>query len=350
MSELVKADELRRFVTEIFLYAGLPKDDAAWTTETLVQAELRGTSSHGVIRVSDYMKRIKTGANNPTPRVKVIKDAGALALLDGDNGMGQVTARKAMEDCLDRAEKHNVGVVVMQRSNHFGAAASFAALALDRGMVGLCTTNTVKVIAPAGGKEKLIGNNPVSIAIPGDPPVILDMALSVVARGYILQAKKAGKPIPEGWGVDSEGRSTTDPDEVLDSGSLTPIAGYKGSGLSIAIDAILGALTGGAHSHNIVGIMRTTDPGNVTHFFAALRIEALLPFDQFRTTVNILCGFLRASPKAAGVERIWMPGEMEHEREKERIESGIPLMPERYAELAELAKEIGISEMETFSS
>lgn len=340
-------DELRRFLTEVFLSSGMPKEDAAWTAETLVQAELRGTSSHGVIRVPDYMRRLKTGANNPTPRVKVVKDAGALALLDGDNGMGQVVARKAMEDCLDRAEKHNVGIVVMQRSNHFGAAASFAALALDRKMVGLCTTNAVKTIAPAGGKQKLLGNNPISISVPSDPPILLDMALSTVARGYVLQAQKAGKSIPEGWGVDAEGRPTTDPDEVLESGSLTPIAGYKGSGLSIAIDAILGALTGGAHSHRIVGIMRRTDPGNVTHFFAALRIEALLPFGEFRSTVNTLCGFLRASPKAAGVERIWMPGEMEYEREQERKVSGIALLPERYAELSELAGEIGISEMET---
>jgi len=239
--------------------------------------------------------------------------------------------------------------VVMQRSNHFGAAASFAALALERGMVGLCTTNAVKTIAPAGGKEKLLGNNPIAIAVPGDPPVLLDMALSTVARGYVLQAQKAGKAIPEGWGVDSEGQPTTDPDEVLATGSLTPIAGYKGSGLTLAIDTVLGALTGGAHSHRIVGIMQTTDPGNVTHFFAALRIEAFLPLDQFRTTVNTLCGFLRASPKAAGVERIWMPGEIEFECGQERREKGIPLLPERYAELAELAKQFDIPEMETFS-
>jgi LDH2 family malate/lactate/ureidoglycolate dehydrogenase len=295
------------------------------------------------------MRRLKGGANNPTPQVKVVKDAGALALMDGDNGMGQVVAKKAMENCLDRAEKHNVGVVVMQRSNHFGAAASFADLALDRGMVGLCTTNAVKTIAPAGGKDKLLGNNPIAIAVPGDPPILLDMALSTVARGYVLQAKLSGKRLPEGWGVDSEGRPTTDPDEVLGSGSLTPIGGYKGSGLSMAIDSILGSLTGGAHSHGIVGIMSATASGNVTHFFSALRVEALMPLSQFQATANAFCGFLRTSPKSAGVERIWMPGEMEYERAKDHLKNGIPLVEERYAEMAALAKEIGIPEMETFS-
>ncbi|MEE9256194.1 MAG: Ldh family oxidoreductase [bacterium] len=347
MSRLVKAEELRRFAAQVFAHSGMPKPDAAWTAETLVQAELRGTSSHGVIRIPDYVRRLKTGANNPTPQVKVLKDSGALALLDGDNGMGQVAAKKGMEDCIARAEKHNVGVVLMKGSNHFGAAAIYAAMAVERGMVGFCTTNTVKVIAPAGGKQKLIGNNPVSVAAPGDPPVLLDMALSVVARGYLLQALKAGKPIPEGWGVDAEGRPTTDPTEVLESGSLSPIAGYKGSGLSVAIDAVLGALAGGGHSHEIVGIMNTEGAGNVTHFFAAIRIEALLPFEQFRGAVNAFCALLRASPKAAGVERIWMPGEIEHERGQERLEQGIPLLPERYGELSELAKQLGIPEMET---
>jgi L-2-hydroxycarboxylate dehydrogenase (NAD+) len=348
MSRLVRKEELKRFITEVFKGAGMHEADAAWTADTLTQAELRGTSSHGVIRVTDYVTRLKSGANNPNPNIKVIKDAGALALMDGDSGMGQVVAKRGMEECIDRAEKHNVGVVIMQRSNHFGAAGSFAELASNRGMVGFVTTNAVKTIAPAGGKEKILGNNPIAIAVPGDPPIALDMALSTVARGYVLQAFKAGKKIPEGWGVDSEGEPTTDPDEVLKSGSLTAIAGYKGVGLSVAIDAILGALTGGSHSHNIIGIMNPTDPGNVTHFFGAIRIDALIPMAEFRATVNTLCAFLRASPKAAGVERIFMPGEKEYESEKARRVSGIPLLPERYTELAELAGKLDIPEMETF--
>ena len=345
-SPRVRYEELTRVVTQIFEKVGMPSGDAAWTAETLARAELTGTTSHGTIRIPDYVGRFEGGALNPEPKVRVVKDAGALAVLDGDNGMGQVVAKRAMEDCIARAEKHNAGVVLMTGSNHFGAAALYAGLASDRGMVGLCTTNTVKVIAPYGGKEKLIGNNPIAIAVPGDPPMMLDMALSVVARGYLIQARRAGKPIPEGWGVDAEGRPSIDPGEILDSGSLSPISGHKGSGLSVAIDAVLGALTGRGHSHQIVGIMNKQLPGDVTHFFAAIRIEALLPLSEFRGAVNALTALLRASPKAAGVERIWMPGEIEYDRAKERRESGVPLLQERVEEIAGMTARLDIPEME----
>jgi LDH2 family malate/lactate/ureidoglycolate dehydrogenase len=343
---LIQYEELQRVVGQIFEKVGMPAADAAWTAETLARAELTGTTSHGTIRIPDYVARFEGGAMSTHPQVRIVKDAGAITVLDGDNGMGQVVAKRGMEECISRAEKHNVGVVLMTGSNHFGAAALYAGLACDRGMVGLCTTNTVKVIAPFGGKEKLIGNNPVSIAVPGDPPVLLDMALSAVARGYLIQARRAGKKIPEGWGVDAEGRPTTDPNEALESGSLSPIASHKGSGLSIAIDAVLGALTGRGHSHQIVGIMNTKLPGDVTHFFAALRIEALLPLSDFRGAVDALCTLLRSSPKAAGVERIWMPGEIEYERVQERRKNGIPLLTERVAEISKLTQRFGIHEME----
>jgi LDH2 family malate/lactate/ureidoglycolate dehydrogenase len=333
-------------VTRIFEKAGMPGDDAAWTADALVRTELDGTSSHGVIRIPDYVARLEGGGLNPGPKVRVVKDAGALAILDGDNGMGHVVAKRAMEDCIERAAQHNVGAVIMSGSNHFGAAALYSRLALERGMVGLCTTNSVKIIAPFGGKEKKIGNNPVSIAVPGDPPVLLDMALSQVARGYVLQAKLSGKPIPEGWGVDSEGRPSTDPAEVLESGSLSPVGGYKGSGLSIAIDAVLGALAGGGHSHEIVGIINAEKPGNVTHFFGAIRIDALRPLADFTAAVNVLCDLLRATPKAEGAERIWMPGEIEHESAGERRTSGIPLLPGRIEEIAKLTRRLDIPDME----
>ena len=343
---LVKAGELRRVAAAIFEKLGLPAEDAGWVAETLVRAELAGTSSHGTIRIPDYAARLEGGAVNPDPRVRVVKDAGALAVLDGDNGMGQVVSRRAMEECMDRAGRHNVGVVIMTGSNHFGAAALYSGMAIERGMVGLCTTNTVKVIAPWGGKEKLIGNNPVSIAVPGAPPVLLDMALSQVARGYLIQARRAGKPIPEGWGVDSEGRPSTDADEILGTGSLSPAGGYKGSGLSIAIDAAIGALAGGGHSHEVVGIMNTEKAGGVTHFFAAIRIEALRPLADFSGAVSALCDLLRGSPKAEGTERIWMPGEIERERAEERQGAGIPLMAGRIEEISALTGRLGIPAME----
>lgn len=347
MAGLVKSETLQTFVTNVFLQLGVPQEDASWTAETLVLAELRGVTSHGVIRLPAYVRRLEAGMLNPRPKLRVLKEAGPMALLDGDNGMGQVTSKHAMQDCIARAESHNVGLVFLKRSNHFGMASTYACLAADRGMIGLCTTNTPSFMVPFGGRKPMVGNNPIAIAIPGDPPIVLDMALSAVARGYLHQAARAGKPIPEGWGVDAEGRPSTDPNIVLESGSLAPIAGYKGSGLAVVIDAVLGAFSGEGHSHQIRGMMDLSGPSQVPHLFAAIRIEALMPLEKFRTAINAFAALLRAAPKAVGVERIWMPGEMENERESEKRRRGISLSDERWNELAQLAQHFHFPPPET---
>ena len=205
----------------------MAEEDAAWTAETLVAAELRGVTSHGVIRMPHYARRLEIDLGNPTPDFRVVKDAGALALVDGDNGMGQVVSKRAMEEAIARARTHNVGVVLLKESNHFGAAATYAAMAPEAGMVGLVTTNTLRVLPPAGGKEARIGNNPVSIALPSDPPMVLDMALSVVARGYIIEARAPANS-SRGLGLDKEGRPTTDPSEVLEAPSSPRLRAIRG--------------------------------------------------------------------------------------------------------------------------
>ncbi len=344
---LVRAGALERFAAGAFSRLGLPEEDAAWTARTLVAAELRGVTSHGVIRLPNYVRRLEAGVANPRPRISVVKEAGALALLDGDNGMGQVVSRRAMEEAIARAGIHNLAVVLAKESNHFGAAAAYALLAAEGGMAGLVTTTTMKVIAPHGARAPLIGNNPIAIALPGEPPLCLDMALSAVARGYVIEAARAGRAIPEGWGLDAEGRPTTDPDAVLKSSLLSPIAGHKGSGLSIAIDALLGGLAGGGFSHQVIEISDYSGKSRVTHLFAALRVEALLPLAAFRASVESFLGALRAAPRAAGVERVWMPGEIEREREAARRREGIPLPPERLRELAEIGRRLALPPLET---
>ncbi|MCY3825164.1 MAG: Ldh family oxidoreductase [Nitrospinae bacterium] len=346
MSGHTTGEKLHVFLHRAFSKLGMPDEDAAWTADTLVTAELRGVTSHGVIRMPHYARRLEVKLANPAPDFRIIKDAGALALADGDNGMGQVVSKRAMEEAIARARTHNVGVVLLKESNHFGAAATYAAMAPEAGMVGLVTTNTLRVLPPAGGKEPKIGNNPVSIALPSDPPMVLDMALSVVARGYIIEAARAGELIPEGWGLDNEGRPTTDPHQVLESSLLSPIAGYKGSGLSIAIDAILGSLAGGGHSHEIVGINEFHGKSRVTSVFAAINVESLLPISQFRASANAFISIIKATPKAAGVETIFMPGEIEHQSETKRRRDGFELSPERLAELDEIAQRLDLPPLE----
>ncbi len=346
MSGHVTGEALHSFLRRAFARLGLPEEDADWTAETLVAAELRGVTSHGVIRMPHYVKRLEVSLANPTPRFRIAKDAGALALADGDNGMGQVVSRRAMEEAIARARAHNVGVVLLKESNHFGAAATYAAMAPEAGMVGLVTTNTLRVLPPAGGKEAMLGNNPIAVALPSDPPVVLDMALSVVARGYIIEAARAGRPIPEGWGLDAEGRPTTDPGQVLESSLLSPIAGYKGSGLSLVIDAILGAFAGGGHSHEIVGINEFSGKSRVASVFAAIRVEALLPLPEFRAAAGAFVSTIKATPRAAGVENIFMPGEIERQNETTRRRNGFALPPERLEELDEIAGRLGLHPLE----
>ena len=346
MSGHTTGEKLHSFLNRVFTKLGMADENAAWTAETLVMAELRGVTSHGVIRMPHYARRLEINLANPTPDFQVVKDAGALALADGDNGMGQVVSKRAMEEAIVRARTHNVGVVLLKESNHFGAAATYAAMAAEAGMVGLVTTNTLRVLPPAGGKEARIGNNPVSIALPSDPPMVLDMALSVVARGYIIEAARAGELIPEGWGLDKEGKPTTDPHQVLESSLLSPIAGYKGSGLSIAIDAILGSLAGGGHSHEIVGINEFSGKSRVTSVFVAINVEALLPLSEFRTAANTFISIIKTTPKAAGVETIFMPGEIEYQNETKRRRDGFELSPERLAELDEIADRLDLPPLE----
>ncbi|MEK6710134.1 MAG: Ldh family oxidoreductase [Nitrospinota bacterium] len=342
MSGRMLPEALEGFITAVFHKLGMPEGDANWLAHTLVLTELRGVSSHGVIRLPNYARRVEAGVLNPNPRIRVEKDRGALALMDGDNGMGQIVARRAMEECIARAGRHNVALVLVKESSHFGAAATYAMLAVGEGMAGIVTTTTMKNIAPHGARAPLIGNNPISIALPGAPPLCLDMALSVVARGYVLEAARAGKKIPEGWGLDPGGQPTTDPNEVLKSALLSPIAGHKGSGLSILIDALLAGLVGSGFSHQVKEVGDYSGKSRVAHFFLAIRIEAFLPVAAFRAAADAFCNVLRAAPKAAGVERIWMPGEMEAERERERRERGIPLSPERLKEMAEIGGRLGV--------
>lgn len=341
-------EDLERFLTDVFLKVGMPQEDAEWTSRTLTQSELRGVATHGVVRVPYYVRRFQSNLINRTPRVSIIKDAGCIAILDGDNGMGQVVSKKAMEECISRAKVHNIGVTLLKESNHFGVAATYALMAADHGMVGLCATNTASVIAPWGGRKPLIGNTPIAIAVPADPPLVLDMALGVVARGHIIIAAQAGRPVPEGWGVDAEGRPTTDPHAILNGGSLSLIGNHKGSGLSILIDAILGALAGGKYGYEGKDIMDLSGRMHVTHFFCAIHVESLVPLSGFCDSVNAFANVLRQSPKANGTEQILMPGEKELECERALRREGIPLSPERQRDLAELATSLGISNLKTF--
>jgi len=273
----VKHNHLESYVTALFEKTGVSANDAAFFAKSLVDTNLWGIDSHGVLRVPIYVKRLQAGSCNPNPNIQTVKSAITLEMLYGDDGPGQIVAKVAMERAIELAKTYNVGIVGAFRSNHFGAAATFTRMAAAEGMLGIAMTNVVQnVVAPGGGKP-VIGNNPFSIAVPsyGDFPFVLDISLSAVSGGKLLLASKEGKKIPFGWGTDSDGRPTDDPDAAFE-GFLLPTGGYKGLGMAYAVEIMTGVLSGGVFLDAMKGMYKyPDDPSLTSHLMMAM----MSPFD-----------------------------------------------------------------------
>ena len=336
--QLVHPERLARSVRGIFVGLGLPESDAAVVADSLVQADLRGVHSHGVMRVKTYAHAIATGEINPRPNLTWPADEGTRAVLDADRAMGQVAAYHAMRSAIDRAREHGVGMVGVRRSNHCGAMAHWANMALEHDLIGYAATNAGINMAPWGGKERLVGNNPFAIAVPTNRPwpMVLDMATSVAAGGKLDMAAIRGQPIPPDWALDPEGRPTTDP-RVGRQGSLLPVGGPKGYGMAVMLDVLCGVLTGGRFGKGL------GEPGS-GHFFMAIAIDGLMPIDVFKSRMDELIDQLHAAALAPGFDRIYVPGEIEYELSARRQQEGIPVEGPILAELEELAASFGVEE------
>jgi LDH2 family malate/lactate/ureidoglycolate dehydrogenase len=321
----VPAGRLRAFCEAALKKAGLTEEDARLVADTLVEADLRGVRSHGLILLVRYCRGLLKGYVNPRPRVRVERRVGATALMDGDNGLGQIPSVRAME----LAETYGVGTVVVYNSNHFGAAAYYALKAVPRRMIGFAATNAPPVMPLFGGRDAVIGNNPLCWAIPAkeEPPLVLDMACSASSRGKIRVKAQRGEPIPLGWALDAEGRPTTDPLAAL-AGVMLPVGGYKGAGLAVVIEALAGGLSGAKFGFEIeTRTVRAGDPQEswqVGHLFQPVKVEAFLPFEEFGSRVDRLIWFLRSGRPAPGSERVYLPGEPEHIARADALANGIP--------------------------
>src|SRR5450756_2716469 len=230
---VVLADPLREYATQVFMKYGMPRDEAAIVADHLVEADLRGVYSHGVLRIEPYTARLKAGAMNPRPKITILRETPGTALVDGDDGSGQVVGVRAMEIAIRKAKEVGVGYVGVRHSNHFGTCAYYAQMAVAHDMIGFAATpGGTNIMAPWGGITPLLGNNPFGVAIPAGKefPVVLDMAQSVVARGKIAHAVKTGSPIPPTWALNRHGEPTTDAKEGY-AGLVQPVGGYKGYGM-----------------------------------------------------------------------------------------------------------------------
>jgi ureidoglycolate dehydrogenase (NAD+) len=338
------APELRAFCALALERAGMRGADAALTAESLVAADLRGVHSHGALRAGIYVDRLRAGSINPQAELRSVRDMGGVVAADAQAGPGIAMASRAMDLAIARARTHGIAAVSVRNGNHCGMLAFFATRALAAGCVGVAASNADAQVAPFGARAKFLGTNPLAVAVPAheEAPVVLDMATSVVAHGKVKGAADRGEPIPEGWGLDPEGRPTADPVQAM-AGALLPFGGFKGSGVSLLVDLIAGALSGARSGPEIVPLyQRLGEAQGIGQFFLALNVAAFGPLEPFARRVDDTVRRMRALPRAPGVQRIYAPGEPEFLRAAEYARDGIPLPSDALAEIARVAALLGL--------
>ncbi len=340
----VPLDELTHLVSGVFRRCEMGATDAALLAGTLAFADLRGVHSHGVLRVPEYVRKLRGGGVNAAGRPRVVRDSGAALVIDADNSMGQIGAAFAMEQAITRAQEVHVAVASVRGSNHCGAMAWFAMQALPHGMIGFTTTNALPTMAPWGGLDKLVGINPLAVAIPAEeePPIVLDTAFSGSSHGKIRVYHQKGQPIPGHWAFDKDGQPTTDAGAAIE-GLLRPIGEFKGVGLAVVMGILSAVLSGASYGTELGNMTDGSKPGRDSHFFLAINIAAFTPLERFRRDIDRISRQIQSSRRAAGVERLYAPGQLEAETEQRYRQEGIPLNDETLGQLAAVAKELGVA-------
>lgn len=339
----VDAEKLLALVTTTFTRCGMEQPDAALLADSLVFADLSGVHSHGVLRVPEYVKKLTAGGVNPRGRPHVVRDCGACIVVDGDNSMGQIGATFAMREVIGRAQTFGLAAAGIRGSNHCGAMAYFARMALEHDMIGIATTNALPTMAPWGGAERILGINPLAVAIPTAKatPIVYDAAFSGSAHGKIRVYQQKGLQIPEGWALDKEGRPTTDPAAAID-GLLAPIGGFKGAGLALIMGILSSMLSGAAYGTELGDIVNGPRPGQDGHFVLVLRVSAFADIDHFKARVDGAIDQIHTSRLASGFDRAYAPGEVEAINRTQYQRDGIPLNTVTVADLVKTAAQFGL--------
>uniref|UniRef100_UPI003F4986B6 Ldh family oxidoreductase n=1 Tax=Cupriavidus yeoncheonensis TaxID=1462994 RepID=UPI003F4986B6 len=338
----VHAEALTRFGTEVLESHGVPSEDAHLLADSLVVAELWGHSSHGMLRLPWYVERLRSGVMTAVTKPEIVMDGGAVTIMDGHHGIGQVLSSKAVELGIDRARQHGISAVGVRNSNHFGTAAYFTRMAAKEGCVAILATNASPAMAPWGGKAKNIGTNPWSIAAPAGSRgvAVLDIANTAVARGKIYLAAERGLEIPNTWAADENGVPTTDAKEAI-HGLILPMAGHKGYVISFMMDVLAGVLTGSHFGSNVAGPYEANRPSGCGHLLITIDIKSTMPIAEFEQRMETLIGEVKAVPKAHGIEEIFFPGELEDRNTAQLKEAGISLADTTWQSLVKLATETG---------
>ncbi len=333
----LEAEYLRGLSRAIFRAQGVSERDAGIVTDVLVEANLRGHDSHGVVRIPGWVEGLEAGAINAHSAPRLVRETAGSALMDGDRGLGPVVATAACACAAGKAKQAGIGMVSVRSASHIGMLQYYTLELAAGGLIGVAMTNTEPGMAPHGGIDRVIGTNPLSVAIPGrEAPVVLDMSTSVAARGRIVLARDRGEEIPAGWAVDSEGNPTTDPAAALE-GALLPAGGAKGSGLAIIVDLLTGALAGAAVTTGVKGTFVMDRESTKGDLFLAIDPEAVGEREAFLDRVEELKRDVRACRPAPGTKQVYLPGEPETECRERRLKDGIPIEEELADELERLA-------------
>jgi LDH2 family malate/lactate/ureidoglycolate dehydrogenase len=317
--------------------------DAGLLADSLIHADLRGIHSHGVLRVPEYVAKLTRKGVDPKGSPRVVRDSGAVLVVDGDNSMGQIGCSFAMRTAIERAQTTNLAAVALRGSNHCGAMDFYAMQALPHDMIGLATTNALPTMAPWGGLDKLVGLNPLGVAIPAGKkiPFVLDGAFGMTAHGKIRVYAQKGLAIPPGWAYDPEGKPTTDPAEAL-AGLIVPIGGYKGVALGMIMGILSSVLSGAGYGSESGNMVDGAIPGKDGQFVMVLKIEAFTDPAEFKARIDKILGEIETSRRAPGVERLYYPGLFEAELEQRYQIEGIPLNAETLKDVVRSAEELGV--------
>ena len=337
--------QLEEFTASVMRALGLPLEDAATVAALMVDADMQGSDGHGVIRLAPYAKRILAGGINLNPDIKVIQERTAMALVDGDNGMGHLVMKKATELAIHKARTAGIAWVGSRLSNHAGPASLYARMALQHDMIGLYfAVGNANHLPPWGGLDMLLSTNPIAAAIPtlNEAPVVLDMATTVAAYGKVKAKAQRGEMMPEGWMIDRQGKPLLDPTKS-EEGFLLPIGGYKGYGLSLIVGILAGTLNGAAMGSQVIDFNKdfstTTNTGQA---IAIMDPSAFGDITEFKQNVDTLVRELRGSERMPGVDRIWLPGEQSHEKRLSNEAQGILLAPSLMKQLNDLSAQLNI--------
>jgi LDH2 family malate/lactate/ureidoglycolate dehydrogenase len=338
-------ESLRAYGREALERAGLSPEIAAIVTEVQLEASLRGQPTHNMDGIPRYARRLSSGVTNPRPCLRIERETGTSAVVDGDNGPGQWVSVTAVELAIRKARESGLGVVGVRRSNHFGAAGHYAWLATREDLIGLCTTNGPLWLAPTGGRTPTFGNNPLGVGIPAaaHPPILLDISMSVAPRGKIGLHLAEGQPMPLGWILDSLGHPSADPRDLA-AGLGVPIGGHKGYGLALVMETLAGVLTGAGfcRDHHPERMRPSGELPDVGHFFMAIDPELFMPIAEFKARVDRMIQQAKAAERAENVEEILVPGEAEMRSRVQNLQDGVPLLPSAYRSLQKYRHEAGL--------